>query len=410
MSKSDNEKTKPKKKRRGRGEGSVRWIEEKQLWQARYPVGISEDGKTIYKSIYGKKKTGPGGVIDLMRDALQALGKGTYVDPSDKPLIAWCREWYETYKEATIKANTKEKYKTTLKRLEKSEIANMRLKDLSLELIQKYYNSLKKKGKSEETIRATHSLVSGALNKAEETNRIIKNPARHVIIPKDDDDEDKEAKALTEKERDAFMYEMGRRSHYYMFALFTENTGLRPGEAVALTRADLDCKNNKVKINKTFVRYLESKENSPKTRTSKRIVPVPGSIMRLMKEYMLKQKNQGDKDPLFQSAKGTQLSPRNLLRQFKVVGERIGCPWVNLHTMRHTYASRLFKEKVDIKTISELLGHKKVSTTYDIYVHFIDNTVEESVQVLNTGLPETLPEKSRKKKDNVVDIQKASSH
>ena len=399
---------KPKKSRRGRNEGSIRWIEGKKLYQARYAVGIGEDGKTIYKSIYGKKKTGAGGLLDKMRDALQALGKGTYVDQSDKPLIAWCREWYETYKEATIKANTKEKYKTSLKRLEKSDIANMRLKDLSLELIQKYYNKLKKQGKSEETIRATHSLINGALNKAEETNRIAKNPARLVIIPKDDDD--KEAKALTEKERDSFMSEMGRRSHYYMFALFTLNTGLRPGEAVALTRADLDTKTSKVKITKTFVRHLESKENSPKTRTSKRVVPVPESIMKLMKEYMLKQPKQDNSDSLFQSAKGTQLSPRNLLRQFKAVGERIGCPWVSLHTMRHTFASKMFAEKVDIKIISKLLGHKKVSTTYDKYVHFIDSMVEDSVQVLNAGLPDVLPEKSHKKKDNVVDIQKASSH
>lgn len=110
-------KEEPKKKpRRGRNEGSIRWIEEKGLYQASYPIGIDESGKTKYKSIYGKKKTGVGGVLEKMRDALASLGKGTYVDPSDKTLITWCREWYETYKEATLKANTKEKYQTSIKR------------------------------------------------------------------------------------------------------------------------------------------------------------------------------------------------------------------------------------------------------------------------------------------------------
>jgi site-specific recombinase XerD len=106
-----------------------------------------------------------------------------------------------------------------------------------------------------------------------------------------------------------------------------------------------------------------------------------------------------------------------LRKRFKFAGEAIKCPWVNLHTMRHTYASRLFKEKIEVKVISELLGHKDVSTTYDIYVHFIDNIVEESVQVLNTSIPENLPKKSRKgekkkknKKNNVIDLQKVSSH
>jgi site-specific recombinase XerD len=123
---------------------------------------------------------------------------------------------------------------------------------------------------------------------------------------------------------------------------------------------------------------------------------------------MLKQKNQKGSDPLFQTLKGTMLSPRNVLRQFKAVGDRISCEWVNLHTMRHTYASDLFKKKTDIKVISELLGHKDVSTTYDIYVHFIDNMVEDSVQVLNNDIPETLPQKNFKKKDNVVKMKKVA--
>lgn len=400
-----------KRTRRGRNEGSIRWIESKKLYQARYPIGIGENGKTKYKSIYGKKKTGTGGVAERLRDALAALGKGTYVDPSDISLITWCKEWYETYKEATIKANTKEKYQTSIKRLEKDDLANIRLRDLSLELLQKYYNSLKKQGKSSETIRATHMLINGALEKAEGTNRIIKNPARHVIIPRDDREEgEKEARALTEKECKEFMSEMGRRSHYYMFALFMENTGLRPGETIALNRSDLDIEHRKVKVNKTYVRVLKSVQNSTKTRSSKRVVPIPENIIKLMNEYMLKQNNKKRSAPLFQTLKGTRISPRNALRQFKVVGQDIGCDWVNLHTMRHTYASRLFKERVDIKIISQLLGHKDVSTTYDIYVHFIDNIVEDSVQLLNAGLPETLPEKSRKKKDNVVDLPNASSH
>jgi len=78
--------------------------------------------------------------------------------------------------------------------------------------------------------------------------------------------------------------------------------------------------------------------------------------------------------------------------------------------MRHTYASKLFKKKVDIKVISKLLGHKDVSTTYDIYVHFIDNIMEESVQVLNEGLPDKLPDKKAKKNDNVTQLKKVSTH
>jgi integrase len=60
--------------------------------------------------------------------------------------------------------------------------------------------------------------------------------------------------------------------------------------------------------------------------------------------------------------------------------------------------------KKDIKVISKLLGHKSVSTTYDIYVHFIDDVVEDTVQSLNEDIPHDLPKKEAKKKKNVTKI------
>lgn len=79
-------------------------------------------------------------------------------------------------------------------------------------------------------------------------------------------------------------------------------------------------------------------------------------------KYMLKQPKKEDDAPLFQISEGNRPTPSYLRKRFKYAAEAIGCGWVNLHTMRHTSASKLFKRKVDIKIISELLGHKRVST------------------------------------------------
>jgi integrase len=408
------------KTRRGRNEGSVRWLEDKQLYQARYPIGIKENGKTIYKSIYGKKKTGPGGVMERMRSALAALGKGEYVDPSDKILIVWGQEWYETYKKPGIRTNTREKYLTTIARLKRYNIAYSPLKDLTLDQIQKFYNTLADEDFSEETIRATHSLINGALEKAEELKMINKNVARKAVIPKNDillfDEGEEEAKALTEEQEKAFFHQLGRRSKYYMYALFMVNTGLRPGEALALCRSDINLKKRTVKVTKTYLDRQKKIQNAPKTDSSRRTVPIPADIIKLLEEYMLKQPGKKPNDPLFQTDKGNRPTMSYLRKRFKSAGNAIGCEWVNLHTMRHTYASKLFRKKIDIKIISKLLGHKDVSTTYDIYVHFIDNVVEDSVQVLNDEIPESLPEKSRKgekkygNRKNVIELKKASSH
>lgn len=378
-----------RKNRRAKGEGSIRYIESKGLYEARFVIGVNpETGKPITKSIYDKLQKN---VVAKMRDVLQSLGKGEYVDPSSKTLIGWIREWYELYKEPNMKTNTKEKTLTSIKRIENSKIANMRLKELNHEILQKYYNKLKNEY-STETIKATHTVINGALEKADEIKMIVKNPARFVIVPKGTDkDDEKDAKALTEEEYKDFMNEMRNRSNYYAFAVFMGSTGLRPGEAIALTRSDLDFNKKTVRVNKTFVRAIKGVQNSTKTTSSKRVVPVPDSLLSLMREYMMRQPNQRPESPLFQTLNGTMLSPRNALRAFEEIATNKSYSWLNLHTLRHTYASRLFKDGVDVKIISKLLGHAKVSTTYDIYVHFINNAVEEAVQLLNdenTNLPE----------------------
>lgn len=400
--------------RRGRNEGTIRWLENKQLWQARYPIGVNEQGKTVHKSIYGKKNE-KGKLLAQMRDALAALGKGEYVDPSGKQLYAWCKEWFEVYKEGNVKPNTQAKYKTSLARLKRYDIANMRLKDLNQELLQKCYNKMSRiDGLSEETIRATHSLVNGALDHAEDINMIPKNPARKLTIPKDFDGEE-DAKALTIEQCDAFLHQLGRRTKHFMYAFFMLNTGLRPGEALALTRADVDLKRKIVKVRKTYLEKEKKVQNSPKTESSRRTVPIPDNTITLLREYMLKQPKQKPDAPLFQTSSGRRPTPSYLRKRFKFAGEAIECGWVNLHTMRHTFASRLFAKKIDIKVISKLLGHAKVSTTYDIYVHIINDVVEDSIDVLNTDIvtPESLPQKSNSKPDSIRELRKlkkASSH
>lgn len=68
------------------------------------------------------------------------------------------------------------------------------------------------------------------------------------------------------------------------------NTGLRPGEAIGLNRNDIDLKKNTVRVNKTFVNILKENQKSTKTMTSKRTIPIPEKMVKLLKEYMMKQK------------------------------------------------------------------------------------------------------------------------
>jgi integrase len=296
------------------------------------------------------------------------------------------------YQEKSLKANTIEKYKTSLKRLCKLRIAKAKISKLSSDDIQKCYNEMSKEY-SRETIVATNSLVNGALIHAENQGHIKKNPCRSVKIPKGKgDDVEDNIKALTEIEYKNFMHQMEIRSDYYIVALFLSNTGLRIGEAIALKRSDFDFTTNRITINKTHLRD-GSIQGSTKTLTSKRIIPIPEGVSNLLLYYMENSVNQGQDDFLFQTLVGNSLNPRNVLRAFKTIADDIALEWVNSHTLRHTYASRLFAKKIDIKVISQLLGHSSVKVTYDTYIHFITDIVEDSVKVLDVGIPTSLFQK-----------------
>ena len=75
--------------------------------------------------------------------------------------------------------------------------------------------------------------------------------------------------------------------------------------------------------------------------------------------------------------------PRNVERSFVRLAKKAGIEGVNIHTARHTYATRLFERGVTAKTVSELLGHKNVSHTLDVYTHVMPDTKSAAVKALD---------------------------
>jgi len=77
------------------------------------------------------------------------------------------------------------------------------------------------------------------------------------------------------------------------------------------------------------------------------------------------------------------LIPRNVERSFVRLAEKAGINGINIHVLRHSYATRLFEKGVQPKTVSELLGHKNVSHTLDVYTHVMPETKSEAVKALD---------------------------
>lgn len=150
-------------------------------------------------------------------------------------------------------------------------------------------------------------------------------------------------------------------------------TGLRIGEICALKWENIDLNEKNIYIQKTLQRVYD-KENkvtsiligTPKTENSIRIIPINKKIYNLLKNIRKKYK----KNDFFLTGKSNKfVEPRNYQYTFEKILKRAQLPQYNFHILRHTFATNCIEVGMDIKTLSEILGHASVEITLDKYVH-----------------------------------------
>ena len=188
---------------------------------------------------------------------------------------------------------------------------------------------------------------------------------------------------------------------FFLLALFC---GCRRGELLALTWADLDFHAGSVSITKsTGIVNGKPLTRAPKTRSSVRVLSVPGSVLEVAKAYRKEQlqyrmalgsKWEGD-NYIFIQWNGRQMHPDTPYNTFKRVIRRYNescsreedkLPEIPLHGLRHTSATLLISQNVDVRTVSGRLGHAQTSTTMDIYAHSLKKMDEVAAEKLENLL------------------------
>lgn len=142
-------------------------------------------------------------------------------------------------------------------------------------------------------------------------------------------------------------------------------TGLRLGEVVALNWKDIDLKRGMLSVNKTCYDTPDGLVfDDPKTVHSRRIIPLPRQIMPILREKM-----KTSKSDFVVSDKGKPVSVRSFQRSFELLLKRHRIKHRGFHALRHTFATRALESGMDVKTLSEILGHKNPSITLSRYAH-----------------------------------------
>ena len=163
-------------------------------------------------------------------------------------------------------------------------------------------------------------------------------------------------------------------------------TGIREGELLALSPADIDLDNKTISINRTYQR-IEGKDvfTSPKTRKSKRKIPIPDFLCQELSDYIQSRYMLDADERLFPVTK-SYLS-HEMIRGCKNTGVKK----IRIHDIRHSHASLLINQGCDALMLADRLGHEKVSTTLNTYSHLFPHKQQELVHSLESLQATDLP-------------------
>ena len=187
----------------------------------------------------------------------------------------------------------------------------------------------------------------------------------------------KEIKILSKREREKLeRYCLKENSLKSLGIIICLNTGLRIGEVCALKWKNVNLEEKIINVKETIERVYIKKENKttiimgePKSISSIRRIPINSKLYGILKNM----KKRSKPEAFVLTGSCTQyVEPRNYQYNFKAILKKLKIKPYKFHTLRHTFATNCIEAGMDIKSLSELLGHSDVSITLNVYVHSAD--------------------------------------
>ena len=356
--------------------------------------GFDLNGKPMIhrKTIHGTKKDAE---IELAKFVTE-VQNGLVIDGKSLKFTEFVEIWKRDYGSKELAPTTYKRYCRMLETRILPYFGHFYINKIRPTDIMKFYDLLekdtqlvRKKGNngsktkkplSGKTILEHHRLLRAMLHRAVYWQLIVSNPAERVQPPrakkpKRRSYDDEQTKILLENLEKLSVED----TKYKVAIILTIFTGVRLGELMGLEWQDVDFRNGIISINRSS-QYLSDMgvfTKVPKTESSIREIAIPEFIISLLEEYKLWYEEQKslygelwtNSNRLFVQADGKPMHPSSISKWFVKYVSTIGLPVINFHGLRHTNASLLVAQNVDIAVVSARLGHAQISTTLDFYVH-----------------------------------------
>ncbi len=312
--------------------------------------------------------------VEAMSRLQTAKADGTWVAPTKLTVSAYLDQWLSA--RTGLRGNTQRDYRVAISKHISPRIGAVQLQSLNRLQVKGLYQQLAEAGLAPKTVHNVHICLRKALGDALEDGLIRRNPAERAHSkPKDRP----EMLTWTSEELVAFLAVTAQDPDFRLYQLAAA-TGMRRGELLGLRWRDVDLDAGRVSVRQQYTRQGGALAFCPpKSQKSIRTVDLDEDTTAVLREQREAQgferrawgdAYRSDLDLIFCRPDGSPHDPNVIDRRF---GRRIralpSLPAIRLHDLRHTHATLLLEDGVDVKTVSERLGHDSVQTTLELYGH-----------------------------------------
>lgn len=291
----------------------------------------------------------------------------------------WLNEWLELYVKASTKERTYKKYRFQAERYLLPALGEFELEKLSPGELQKFLLSLSGRGLAPNSVNFVVSILKASLKKGVALGVIDRQYSGAIVRPKI---RTGKVTCFTKPEQKKIEnYILEKRKPLLYGILLCLYTGLRIGELLALTWEDVDFEKGTLSVSKScHDSWAENKYvkviDTTKTQCSERTIPLPKKIVSILKT--LKKTTRAKFVVVGKSEYGAEI--RCYQRTFMTMLKRLNIEHHGFHALRHTFATRAIEVGMDVKTLSEILGHRDPSVTLRRYAHSLS---EHKAEMMN---------------------------
>ncbi|MFE3856025.1 tyrosine-type recombinase/integrase [Streptomyces griseorubiginosus] len=398
---------------RGNGDGTVYQRKDRRWEAAGYVLAPGNTRRRV--RVYGASRTE---ALAKLTEKIAASNRGVPIITAQGSLAAYLTYWLENVAVHHLRENTHTRYTAVARLYLIPGLGRKKLAKLTAKDVRTWLNQLRTTcqcctrgldtardqpvccaaGKccsrrlSPLTLTYVHSVLKSALEHAVREEEIPRNVARNV---RTGTPRPRRFEPLTAEEAREFL---AAASGHRLQALFelALHTGLRKGELLALRWEDLDLDKGTAAVRRTLQRTSAGGLTTlpTKTRASERRIALPARCIQSLKHHHEQQQREREaagttwqhNGHVFTTPQGRPIDPTNLTRAFTTLLHRAGLRRIRFHDLRHSTATLLLEQGVELVVIKELLGHAHIGVTATVYAHVRLRLQRDAINTLSTAL------------------------